>query len=191
MIWYEDPIKFLINKDNWFSIIPDSDMSLENQLNSLVMFSIYFAMIMLIIRNDTRILYIVIFTCLLTWMFHKHKVSENFAQKDLYNKMNIGKDPINDKYCVKPTKNNPFMNVSLKDYDEFPNRPSACKDNDDVVNDLFKQGAPVDETDVFGVKGGDRQFFTNPSTTIPNDDNAFRNFLFDLKPTLKQQGQNY
>lgn len=191
MIWYEDPIKFLTNKDNWFSIIPDSDMSLESQLNSLVMFSIYFAIIILIVRNDTRVLYIVVFTCLLTWMFHRHKVSENFAENALYDKMNIHKDAINEKYCVKPTKDNPFMNVTLKDYDDFPNRPSACKDNNGEVDRLYKQGAPVDDTDVFGVKGGDRQFFTNPSTTIPNDVNSFRDFLFDLKPTLKQKGQNF
>lgn len=191
MIWYEDPIKFLTNKDNWFSIIPDSDMSLESQLNSLVMFSIYFAIIILIVRNDTRVLYIVAFTCLLTWMFHRHKVSENFAENALYDKMNIHKDNISEKYCVKPTKNNPFMNVTLNDYVEFPNRPPACKDNKDEVDKLYKEGAPVDDTDVFGVKGGDRQFFTNPSTTIPNDVNSFRDFLFDLKPTLKQRGQNF
>jgi len=191
MIWYDDPVQFLMNPINWYTIVPDSEMDLDEQLNAMVIFSIYFAIIIIIVNKDTRVLYVVVLVCFMTYMFHKHKMQENFKSNELNRKLNIEKDEIHNRYCVKPTKDNPFMNVSLNDYDEFPNRPAACKDINEVVDALYKSGAPVNETDPFNVKGGDRQFYTTPSTTIPNDSDSFRSFLFDLKPTLKQMGQNF
>ena len=191
MIWYEDPFSFFLNISNWYNIIPSSDMTFDNQLNSLVIFAAYFCILVIIIKKDFRAVYVLAFVMLMTWIFHKHVQKEQFKMNELHKKMGIEKDVIHKDYCMKPTKDNPFMNVTLGDYREFPNRPAACADDTVLVDTLYRQDRPVDRNDVFNKKDGNRQFYTTPVTTIPNDIDSYKGFLFDLKPTLKQMHQNF
>ena len=191
MIWYEDPYTFFSDMNNWYNIIPTSDMDFNTQLNALVIFAAYFCILVVIIQKDYRAIYVLVFVCFMTWLFHRHRQTENFKMNKVYDALNIEKDQLHSNYCVKPTKDNPFMNVTLDDYKEFPNRPPACENKEDEVKKLFKEGAPIDTGDVFGKKNGFRQFYTTPNTTIPNDVDSFKKYLFDLKPTLKQMHQNF
>ena len=83
--------------------------------------------------------------------------------------------------CTYPTKDNPFMNVNIFEQLDNPTRPEGCDITDPYVmedieekfgTDLFK-----DVSDIFGKQQSQRQYHKMPSTTIPNDREAFNNFL--------------
>lgn len=93
-----------------------------------------------------------------------------------------------------PTSRNPFMNILLDDYKYHPQRPSAAPVDDpsvsQVMDDYFRIQWHSDPTDVYGKKQSQRQFITQPSTTIPNDQGSFANWLYKIPgKTCKEGGR--
>lgn len=195
MIWYDNIFLFFQNEQNWFKIVPNPNTTVEEQLNAIFMFAVYFTIGVLVIKRDIRIIYVFLLICILTWLFHRNLKKEGFQQSELEKKCNIEKQKYQDTYCVKPQKHNPFMNVMMKDINEFPNRPKACrltnKNIADQANRIFDENLSREISDVFHKNASDRQFYTNPVTTIPNDLDGFKDFVYKIPPTLKQQGQNF
>ena len=101
-------------------------------------------------------------------------------------------DPTRD--CTLSTKNNPFMNVLVPDMRYRVHRPAACTvlEVPDIKDDIRKNYDAKqfrNVGDVWDHNGGQRQFFTMPWTTIPNDPNGdFGQWLYDVPPTKKEQG---
>lgn len=94
-----------------------------------------------------------------------------------------------------PTSRNPFMNLLVDEYKYNPNRPSAAPVDDPTVkqtmDDYFRIQWYSDPTDVFGKNQGQRQFITQPSTTVPNDQGAFANWLYKIPgKTCKEGGRD-
>jgi hypothetical protein len=82
------------------------------------------------------------------------------------------------------------MNVMLGDYINMPERPSACDVTDPLVQQAVRINTPeLPQDDPFVDGRMDRQFYTMPSTTIPNDQKGFREFLYGdvMKTTVKTQ----
>jgi hypothetical protein len=80
------------------------------------------------------------------------------------------------------------MNVLMNEYTEKPHRPSAC-DQQEVkadIKDAFDHGLYRDVGDIFHKLSSDRQFITNPSTTIPNDREAFAKWCWSAEATCKE-----
>jgi len=191
-IWFHDVLGFFKDTSHFSEFIPDRSMTLTAQLNAVFRFALYLTIILLVIKQDLRSIYIVVFVGFITWIIYVQDTSTNKLKNQVLETLNIGTD-VKNRACYKPTSDNPFMNVSLGDYKEFPNRPKACDvlKHDKEVTDLFETtgGSFVRATDdIYNRGGGDRQFYTNPSTTIPNDQEGFARFLFPLGKTLKEDG---
>jgi hypothetical protein len=95
--------------------------------------------------------------------------------------------------CRKPTKDNPFMNPPMTDFnDGF--KPSACNADDEDIQDQIKDTYNIDlyrnVQDLFNVKNSQRQFYTIPTTQIPNDQSAFANWLYKSPTTCKEDSVN-
>lgn len=96
--------------------------------------------------------------------------------------------------CTASTKENPFMNVLVPDIKYHPTKPAACtrREQGDVrarVEANFDARTFRDVGDVWAHAGGQRQFFTMPWTTTPNDPAGdFGQWLYDVPPTKKEQG---
>lgn len=93
-----------------------------------------------------------------------------------------------------PTARNPFMNVLLDEYKYNPKRPAAASVNDPniqvTLDDFFRTEFVRDPTDVFGRSQSQRQFVTMPSTSIPNDQESFQNWLYKIPgKTCKEGGR--
>ena len=93
-----------------------------------------------------------------------------------------------------PTSRNPFMNILLDDIKYHPQRPAASSvDQPDVaqtMDDYFRIQWFSDPTDVFGKNQGQRQFITQPSTTVPNDQGSFADWLYKIPgKTCKEGGR--
>ena len=100
------------------------------------------------------------------------------------------------KKCRKPTYDNPFMNPSILDF----NVPDENREiYDEACYDTLNSGCPVttevdktfredlfrDVGDLYNARGGERQFYTVPSTAIPNDQHGFAQWLFGDTGTCK------
>ncbi len=93
-----------------------------------------------------------------------------------------------------PTSRNPFMNILLDEFKYNPERPSAASVQhpavEQVMDDYFRIQWHSDPTDVYGKKQSQRQFITQPSTTIPNDQGSFANWLYKIPgKTCKEGGR--
>lgn len=96
---------------------------------------------------------------------------------------------------TRPTAANPFMNVLLDEIKYNPTRPSADSisnpNNQVILDDFFRVQWASDPTDVFGKTQGQRQFYTMPSTSIPNDQGSFQNWLYLIPgKTCKEGGRD-
>ncbi len=93
-----------------------------------------------------------------------------------------------------PKARNLFMNVLLDEIKYNPGRPEAAPINNPLVkqtlDDYFRVQWFSDPTDVFGKNQSQRQFVTQPSTTVPNDQGAFADWLYKIPgKTCKEGGR--
>jgi len=91
-----------------------------------------------------------------------------------------------------PKARNMFMNVLLDEYKYNPDRPSAAPVDDPVVkqtfDDYFKIQWFSDPTDIFGKSQSQRQFITQPSTSVPNDRKSFQDWLYKIPGKTCKEG---
>jgi hypothetical protein len=93
-----------------------------------------------------------------------------------------------------PVARNLFMNVLIDEYKYNPDRPPASPVTNPIVKQTFDDYFRVqwfsDPTDVFGKNQSQRQFVTQPSTSIPNDRESYQNWLYRIPgKTCKEGGQ--
>ena len=91
-----------------------------------------------------------------------------------------------------PNDKNPFMNVLVDEIKYNPKRAQAASVFDPSVNakldDFFKTQFVNDPTDVFGKSQSQRQFYTTPSTTVPNDQDSYQNWLYRIPGLTCKEG---
>lgn len=164
-------------------------MSFNEQLNCIMRFSLYFAIIVFIIKKDANILLIPVFMAIFTYYIYLVDVNNKQHENEVLENMHVMKDNATGRKCQKPTQQNPFMNVLMSDYVHNPERPPACTMNNKVkrmVSHYFDKNLYRDVDDIFHKNASDRQFYTTPNTTIPNDQTAFAKWLYQLGPTCKE-----
>jgi len=91
-----------------------------------------------------------------------------------------------------PTSRNLFMNVLVDEMKYNPERPGAAPVDHAIVkqtmDDYFRVQWFSDPTDVFGKNQNQRQFVTQPSTTVPNDQGSFANWLYKIPGKTCKEG---
>ena len=91
-----------------------------------------------------------------------------------------------------PTSKNLFMNVLVNEMKYNPHRPEAAPIGNPSVkqtlDDYFRVHWFSDPTDVFGKNQNQRQFITQPSTTVPNDQGSFANWLYKIPGKTCKEG---
>lgn len=171
---------------------PSVEMGLDQQLNCIMRFAIYFTIVLLIIRGNINSLFIVIITAFITVLVYESKMRNSLSKHDLFDTLNIV-DKGKSQHEYKPTRDNPFMNIMVTDYNKFPNRPPAGSWTDprvkDDVHSNFDAGLMRGDDDVFNKQASDRQYYTMPSTTIPNNQGDFARWLYHVPAkTYKEDG---
>ena len=97
---------------------------------------------------------------------------------------------IGDEDCTLPTYNNQFMNINV--ITDNPKKNEACKswDNNTLkadIKDKYNVNLYRDVADLYGKNNSQRQYYTMPSTTIPNDQTAFAKWCYNTGPTCKEK----
>lgn len=186
-IWYENWHE-LYELNQYLEILPMANMSFEEQLNAIFRFFIYLGILLALIKSNYQYLFIIIFGGILTVMLYEYeKVKRKKAEKFLENEsLNV----YNNTLCTRSTVENPFMNPSIVDITENPDRPNACHvttpEVQQAIDTNFNARLFRDVNDVFNRDASQREFYTVPNTRIPNDQDAFAKWLYGTGPTCKE-----
>jgi len=180
--WYDEP-SILFNFQRLDEFFPSKDMTIEEQLNSVVRLSIYSSVIMYLYTFNVNYLYISAITLIFTFLVYRYSGIKENNETFIDSNTKI----------VTPTTNNPFMNVLHNDYLQNPNREAVSKLNNyinpnmnSVIEKKFNYNLYKDSSDIFNRKNSQRQFYTMPVTTIPNEQTKFANWLYKTPPTCKE-----
>jgi hypothetical protein len=169
-------------------------MTRVEQLNALTRFFLYLGILYILFANDPEYIYIPIIGIIIIIMVYyiqradmRKQIEERFDSKD-------GENSTRKEVCVKPTKGNPFMNITMADLMDNRQRSTACVSTDPVIEDNINQNFNYNlfknADDVFNRGYAQRQFYTMPSTTLPNDQTGFARWLYRLPPTCKENQSN-
>ena len=185
--WYNN-ISIILDKNRLDEFFPVTTMSLEEQLNSFVRLLLYISVLLVLFRKNINYIYLFLFGLIFTFLIYKYSINnplktniENFYP--FYNR--------NIKY-VKPTIDNPFMNIAFDDYLKKPNREALSKlnnyNNEEInksIENKFNYNLYKDVSDIFNRNNSQRQFYTMPVTTIPNKQTKFAKWLYSNPKSCK------
>ena len=174
-LWYNNP-KILL--DNMHQFFPNNDFSRIEKINAIARFSIYYTILVLIFKQDTKWLSISVILLAISYYLGYYENFDTVINKN--------------KFCTMPTKDNPFMNFTITDLMDNPDRLPACP-YDDVKDDIkkeFSKGVILDPVDLWGRNISDRNFFTMPWTTVTNDQSGFAQWAYGNSGECKTYGKN-
>lgn len=166
-------------------LLPTDYMTIDDKLNALTRLIIFVCLILALILQDARMLLLMIILVLLIVIVYNYQNKFTSKADSFLNKKEI--DVVDNVICNKPTKNNPFMNPNLLDmFDDIPACPVWNQNVNQQIDDMFDSGMYRNSDDIYDRTTSKRQFYTMPSTTIPNDRTAYANWLYNREPTCKE-----
>jgi len=191
--WTND-YKILFYKERIPDFFPLVQMTLIEKLNAIMRMGIILSLILYLVTGVYQYLYIMIIIGLITYYIYKTQ-KENM---ELYfnsipnsNENIIQKSEIdNNKRIIEPTVNNPFMNINLITDDKTKPMAEPSWNNDEVkkeIEDKFGYNLYRDVGDLYGKSNSQREFYTMPSTTIPNNQTSFAKWCYATGPTCKEK----
>jgi hypothetical protein len=170
MFWFSDPT-VLFRQDTWYTFVPTPGMSVDESLNAVVRFTVYLSILLFACSMDVKYFVYVPVVMALTVGLHTLYPKTKTIMEPF--RMGTAVSSYLGEETSKPTQENPFMNPTLVDIHENPNRPPAADPTDaavrDEVNRQFSQTSNMylDTTDVFQQVQSQRNFYT-----VPADDHA-------------------
>lgn len=194
-LWTEK-ISILYEKKYLFEVIPNKNFDFNRKLNSLLRLSIYYSTIIYLFdRKKSNMFYIPFVVAIITYVLSR-KYKETFlniTNANLMNDLKTGEDLVNDLSgaCKTPSKDNPFMNPEIYDYNTQNMGTPACtsynnKGLQNITENIFNDELYRDVNDIFGKNNSQRQFYTVPGNSIPNDQDTFAKWLYARPSSCKE-----
>jgi hypothetical protein len=185
MFWTED-----INELFKAELIPTDYMTIDDKLNTLTRLIIFVCLILVFLLQDTKILLLMIILVLIIIVIWSYQNTSEADTASFTNEKHI--EVINQKICTKPSKDNPFMNPSLLDLKYGATETSgACPvtDNMEKMDELFDTTMYKNADDIYNRSSSNRQFYTVPGSSIPNDQASFANWLYNRGKSCKESNE--
>jgi regulatory protein YycI of two-component signal transduction system YycFG len=164
-------------------------ISFKDKILIISNFIFFIALLLsLILRSISFIVFAIIINLFLLYIYFYYNQEQIKIKEELDNN---NQAIINNKICVKPSRDNPFMNPSIVDINDNINKDiNACYiDNPKIkedINNHFLNNQYRDVIDIYDRNSSQRQFYTMPSTTIPNNQEAFSKWLYYRKESCKE-----
>lgn len=184
IFWTED-YKILFYKEKITEFFPTIQMTLIEKLNAIFRMSIYLSVLLYLLTGNYLYLYIMIsvglFTCFIYYT-QKDNVELYFNSNEKQEQPVVTED-------VTPNVENPFMNINLiTDNKEKEPAPSSWNNEkiQEDIEDKFGYNLYRDVGDLYGKSNSQRQYYTMPSTTIPNNQTSFAKWCYSTGPTCKE-----
>lgn len=189
-IWYNDIVNFF-DINNMLLFYPTSEMEYSEKLNSIMRLILYITIILYSLKNDLKVFILLIVAGIVIYIMytmdeHKEKYitdkEETYGIEDYEDEIDI---------CTKPTRENPFMNVTMNEYAENPKREKACKINNKVneyIDQYFNEDLYRSVDDIYNKNASERQYYTMPVTEIPNNQDKFAQWLYGNEDKTCKEG---
>jgi hypothetical protein len=91
-----------------------------------------------------------------------------------------------------PSRPNPFMNILINEISSYPNKPPAkyamSSETKSVLDTQFENRVYADPGDVWNRSQSQREFYTMPSTSSPNDRESYQNWLYRVPGKTCKEG---
>jgi len=199
VFWFQKPYVLIENFELW----PTEDMSFDRKLNAISRLIILLTIVGVLYTRNNMIVIVALITLGIIIFLHQHKqlkVQEGFEIKDIM--------PNPDYNYYNSTTKNPLSNVLLTEIQDNPDRavapPAFNKQTVQEINTNTQQMIQNQHLDFPDMKDklfkdlGDSvdfnnsmiPFNSNPSTQIPNDQNAFAKFCYGDMPSCKSADPN-
>ena len=167
-------------------LIPDINMTFEEKLNSIIRGLLFLGIIFTLVFNDSKYILFVLIIMIISIIIYNYQYEKNRQIEKYLNENNL--DIINNKKCIKPTKTNPFMNLNI--LESKNNKFSACSiENTKInknMNEYFNDNVFRETDDLYNKSLLPRQFYTMPSTTIPNEREKLGDWLYNNGESCKE-----
>ena len=161
---------------------PSPKYSLIENLNAIVRFFILYSILCFIVyqKLDVFIPLALIMVISLILYYLRSYIKEPFKNDNETNTQieNIKRTS---------TPSNPMMNLSVMDYNNNKNIQIDKKITNEEINKNLNGDLFDDITDVSNKNMFERNFYTTPINTIPNDQTEFAKWLYDKGPTCKEK----
>jgi hypothetical protein len=169
-------------------LIPNKYMTVEEKLNAVIRMIMLVGIMATFIFNDSRYILFVLIIMIITVIIYNYQYEKILQTEKYLNANNL--DVYNNKKCVKPSKNNPFMNPNALQVNYEEEQHEACSiDNEQVqksMHEYFYTNVFRATDDIYDKSLLDRQFYTVPSTTIPNEREKLADWLYNKGPSCKE-----
>ena len=181
MFWIND-LTELVNKP---TLIPTDYMTIEDKLNALTRLVIFICIVLALILQDSKIILLMIILVIIIivlYQFQKNKDNDVDTFLDETNSK-----VVDNRLCTKPTKNNPFMNPSILDvHREQQACPLSDKSTLTNIDEIYDNTMFRNVDDIYDRTTSKRQFYTVPTSAIPNDQETFANWLYNRGKSCKE-----
>lgn len=189
--WLDQP-SILFQSDRLNQFFPNYIMTFIEKLNSISRLAIYLGVGLYIVSSNYNWLYLAILVPIFTVFMYKSQKDNIETYFNNYDSLDnqINESELLTENYTKATVNNPFGNANLitDDRNRPPTEPSW--NNDKIMADIekkFNYNLYRDAGDLYGKNNSERQFYTMPSTIIPNDQTMFSKWLYQTGPTAKEK----
>jgi hypothetical protein len=170
-LWIHD-YTILFQKDK-LQLWPTDDMTGDDKLNAISRFVILLSLLGFVLTQSVRFFWIGIVTLFIIVMYH----NSTFANTEAFTQKVTS--------CTVPTEKNPLMNVLLPEINGNPNRGKALAytpKTEKKIMEKVKKGLDPriyrGTNNELDLEYSMRQFYTNPSTTVPNNQEEFAKFCY-------------
>ena len=205
--WLEDPL-ILFRQSDITEILPSPGMSQNRKLNAVMRAVIILTVTGYAFSRRYQIIIsgiIAAFISIFVWKWGGRQGDKAEVLKEgLAMRESMKVNPLPAPDFAKPTKENPMMNVLVPEIQFNPERLSAAPSFDPVVEKEINEKTQDfvveqfnDDPKIRELLFGDivesvvfdnsmRNFYSNPATTIPNDQGAFAQFCYGGQISCKQ-----
>jgi len=164
---------------------PTARQSARERVSATARFVIYSVCIVYLITRDPRIFALgILVLAILYYMYVSRIISDGKLRPAQGDARVPG--PLRDQVTM-PSRNNPMGNVLMTDYIDAPDRPSAAwyPSMRSQVQQVMSSIHPFERQ-----RDAERNFYTMPSTTIPNDQTGFAQAAYGrpFAPKCNDQG---
>lgn len=188
--FWGDRIHVLLDKNRMNVFIPRKGMTENEIYNSIVRFTMYLSLLLVVLNNNLNYIGIFILGLIFTYM-HKYYLNEEEVVKETNDsKSDLNREDFDlelvKEGCKTPTKDNPFMNRMPTD--DLHDLKPACPITTEVkqqIDTIFNENIEAEMENIYNPQINQRAFHTMPITTATYDQKSYRDWLYKSKEQCK------
>lgn len=174
---------------NCYIYFPSPNYSLITNLNAIIRFFILYSILCFLLYQKIDVFKpfaLVIIISFILYYFRDY-IKEPFINNETNETNETNYETNYETIKRTSTKNNPLMNLNVMDYNSKKNIEIDKNVKNEEINKNLNQDLFNDILDVSNKNMFERNFYTTPINTIPNNQTEFAKWLYDKGPTCKEK----